>query len=142
MAHNYVNCQSRIYISTYLLAASSFFRSSNSSRDTSLGRELLLVHAGTVVEGSGFSPFVMDTDLRIPPDRSRAVPFDMLVSGIAGIVVESVLASDMTTSFADPVEEAEPVEDTDSIDDFRLAQSSLLLDIATSDVRRYPKTIE
>ena len=124
------------------MAASSFFRSSSSSRDTSLGRELLLVHAGTVVEGSGFSPFVMDTDLRIPPDRSRVVPFDMLVSGLAGIVVESVVASDMTTSFADPVEEAEPVEDTDSIDDFRLAQSSLLLDIATSDVRRYPKTIE
>ena len=98
------------------MAASSFFRSSSSSRDTSLGRELLLVHAGTVVEGSGFSPFVMDTDLRILPDRSRAVPFDMLVSGIAGIVVESVVASDMTTSFADPVEEAEPVEDTDSID--------------------------
>jgi hypothetical protein len=68
----------------------------------------------------------MDTDLRISPGRSRAVPFDMLVSGIAGIVVESVLVSDMTTSFADPVEEAEPVEDTDSMDDFRLAQSSLL----------------
>ena len=67
------------------------------------------MHAGTVVEESGFSPFVMDTDLRISPDRSRTVPFDMLVSGMAGIVVESVLASDMTTSFADPVEEAEPV---------------------------------
>jgi hypothetical protein len=70
---------------------------------------------------------VMDTDLRISPDRSSSVPFDMLVSGMAGIVVESVLASDMTTSFADPVEEAEPVDDTDSMDDFRLAQSSLLL---------------
>ena len=100
------------------------------------------MHAGIVVEESGFSPFLMDTDLRTSPGRSRAVPFDMLVSGIAGIVVESVLASDMTTSFADPVEDAEPVEDTDSIDDFRLAQSSLLLDIATSGVRRYPKTIE
>ena len=100
------------------------------------------MHAGIVVEESGVSPFVMDTDLRIPPDLSRAVPFDMLVSGIAGIVAESVLASDMITSFAEPVEEAEPVEDTDSIDDFRLAQSSLLLDMATSGVRRYPKTIE
>ena len=100
------------------------------------------MHAGTVVEESGFSPFVMDTDLRISPGRSRAVPFDMLVSGIACIVVESVLASDMTTSLADPVEDAEPVEDTDSIDDFRLAQSSLLFDIVTSGVRRYPKTIE
>ena len=35
----------------------------------------------------------------------------------------------MTTSFVDPVVEVESVEETDSIDDLRLAESSLLLDI-------------
>ena len=95
-----------------------------------------------VLPESELSPFGVEVDLVRFNGFSTEVPFVILFSLIAGIVLHSELASDMTTSFADPVEEAEPVEDTDSIDDFRLAQSSLLLDIATSDVRRYPKTIE
>ena len=115
---------------TYLLAASSFFKSSSSSRETSLGKELLLVHADVFTD-SEVSPFEVDLDLTIPRGFSTEVPFGTLFSLIDGIVAESVLASDMTTSFAEPVEEPESVEDTDSIDDLRLAESSLLIDIMT-----------
>jgi hypothetical protein len=112
-------------VSINLLAASSFFRSSNSSRETSFGKELLLVHA-EVGADSEVSLLVVDVDLRISTGFSTVDPFGRLVPVIEGIFVESVVASDMTTSFADPVDEAESVEDTDSIDDLRLAESSLL----------------
>ena len=118
-----------LYIS-YLLAASSFFRSSNSSRETSFGKELLLVHA-EVAADSEVSLLVVDIDLRISTGLSTGDPFGRLGPLIEAMVVESVVTSDMTTSFADPVDEAESVEDTDSIDDLRLAESSLLLDITT-----------
>ena len=85
-----------------------------------------------VFTDSEVSPFEVDVDLTIPTGFSTVVPFGTLFSVIGGIFGDSVLASDMTTSFDDPVEEAESVEDTDSIDDLRLAESSLLLDIMTS----------
>ena len=117
---------------TYLLAASSFFKSSSSSIETSFGKELLLVHADDVLPESEVSPLGVDVDLARFTGfvSTELLPFEMLFSLIDGIVVaDSVLASDMTTSFADPVDEVESVEDTDSIDDFRLAESSLLLGI-------------
>ena len=89
------------------------------------------MHADVFTD-SEVSPFEVDLDLTIPRGFSTEVLFGRtLFSLIDGIVGESVLASDMTTSFAEPVEEAESVEDTDSIDDFRLAESSLLHDITT-----------
>ena len=78
---------------------------------------------------SDLSPFGVDVDLARFTGFSTEVPFEILFSWIDGIVLESVLASDMTTSFADPVDEVESVEDTDSIDDFRLPEFSLLVDI-------------
>ena len=88
------------------------------------------MHADVFTD-SEVSSFEVDLDLTIPRGFSTEVPFGTLFSLIDGIVGESVLASDMTTSFAEPVEEPESVEDTDSIDDLRLAESSLLHDIVT-----------
>ena len=49
----------------------------------------------------------------------------------------------LSQKIIDPVEEAESVEDTDSIDDLRLAESSLLLDIMTSiSIFRYEVMIQ
>ena len=99
--------------------------------ETSFGKELLLVHV-VVFPDSEVSPFGLDIDLRISTGFATTVPFGTWPSWIAGIVVDSVLSSDITTSLADPVDEAESVEvveDTDSIDDLRLAESSLLRDI-------------
>ena len=112
----------------YLLAASSFFKSSNSSIETSLGNELLLVQDDVLPE-SELSPFGVEVDLVRFNGFSTEVPFVILFSLIAGIVLHSELASDMTTSFADPVDEVESFEDTDSIDVFRLDESSLEIDV-------------
>ena len=113
---------------SYLLAASSFLRSSNSSTDTSLGKELLLVYVEGGVDSEA-SLLVVDMDRSISTGFSAADPFRRLGALIEGIVFGSVVASDMSTSFAEPVDELESVEDTDSIDDLRLAESSLLIDI-------------
>ena len=113
---------------SYLFAASSFLRSSSSSTETSLGKELLLVYVeGGVV--SEASLLVVDMDRSISTGLSAADPFRRLGALVEGIVVGSVVASDMSTSFAEPVDEPESVEETDSIDDLRLAESSLLIDI-------------
>ena len=61
----------------YLLAASNFFRSSNSSSETSLGKELLLVHA-EVDADSEVSLLVVDIDLRISTGFSTDDPFGRL----------------------------------------------------------------
>ena len=126
---NEYNLFCMISFTTYLLAASSFFKSSSSSIETSFGKELLLVHADDVLPESEVSPLGVDVDLARFTGFSTEVPFEILFSLIDGIVVDSVLASDMTTSLADSFDEVESVEDTDSIDDFRLAESSLLLGI-------------
>ena len=64
---------------TYLLAASSFFKSSSSSIETSFGKELLLVQADVLPE-SEVSPLGVDVDLARFTGFSTEVPFEILFS--------------------------------------------------------------